>query len=231
MQSEHDHKRVPSSWWQATCESIRHPIACVNRMHHFIWVNGAFERLVGYSQAELREKTWMDITATEDLGADLKNVDAVISGENYQYSMLKHYVHKSGHKVRITLTVWRHPADYRDFVCFIVEAMPDQASITDVRVIEQSLRATLKAVEQRVSHLEREENLMDQNRSSTNVNVGNNSTEIFRWIVVGLLALIGAVSYLSYVASWPNHKGDADPPTNPVPSLPSLSDLPSPEKP
>lgn len=215
------HDPVPGSWWRAACEAIRHPIACVNIAHYFIWVNGAFERLVGYSQAELAEKTWMDITATDDLGADLKNVQAVIAGNDMQYTMLKHYIHKQGHRVKICLSVWRHPSDYREFVCFIVEAMPDPITISDIRSVESSLTAIMKAVEQRVSRLEKDD-LMD-NKTSTNVNVGNstNSTDVFRWLVVGLLALIGAISYLTYIAGWPQHKGNADPPARISPeSLP-----------
>jgi len=213
---------VPGSWWQATCEVVRHPIACVNANNYFVWANGAFERLVGYSQAELSEKTWMDITATEDLGADLKNVRAVISGDDMQYTMLKNYVHKRGHKVKICLAVWRHPSDYREFVCFIVEAMPEPVTASDIRSVENSLTAILKAVEQRVSRLEKDD-LMNEQRPSTNVNVGNstNSTDVFRWIVIAIIAIVGAVSYLTYIAGWPQHKGDAEPPARISPeSLP-----------
>lgn len=209
------HELVPGSWWRAACENIRHPIACVTKNHYFVWVNSAFERLVGYSQAELQEKTWMDITDTEDLGVDMKNVLAVVEGSDLQYTMLKHYLHKSGAKVRICLTVWRHPSDYREFVCFIVEAMPEPVSLSDIRSVESSLTAIMKAVEQRVSRLERDD-LMDHKDVSTNVNVGNssNSTDIFRWIVVALLAIIGAISYLTYIAGWPHHGGNAAPPND-----------------
>ena len=206
------HDKVPGSWWRAALESIRHPVACVNKEHFFVWVNGAFERLVGYSQAELREKTWMDITATEDLGADLKNVQSVVLGEDLQYTMLKHYIHKSGMRVKICLSVWRHPPDYREFICFVVEAVPEQVSVADIRAIESSLTTILKAVEQRVSRLEKDD-LMD-NKTSTNVNVGNstNSVEVLRWIVVAVIAVVGAVSYLIYIAGWPYHDGKAQPP-------------------
>lgn len=210
-----NHDPVPGSWWRATCEVVRHPIACVNSSNYFVWANAAFERLVGYSQAELSELTWMDITATEDLGADLKNVRAVIAGEDMQYTMLKNFIHKRGHKVKICLSVWRHPSDYREFVCFIVEAMPEPVTASDIRSVESSLTAILKAVEQRVSRLEKDE-VMDHQRSETNVNVGNstNSVEVLRWIVVAVIAVVGAVSYLIYIAGWPYHDGRAQPPTH-----------------
>jgi len=63
---------VPDEWWREACEVVSHPMAAVQPADNtFIWVNQAFERLVGYSRAELREKTWMSITVQEDVGGDL----------------------------------------------------------------------------------------------------------------------------------------------------------------
>jgi len=211
---------VPESWWKAACEVIHHPIACVLPDDHFLWVNGGFEKLTGYSLAELKEMRWQDITVNEDIGADLKNVQAIIRGDDTQYTMLKRYRHKKGHIIPIELTVWRHPLDAnQDLKTFIAEAVPEKITADQLEKIRKDCQECMIVVQQRFKVLERavrkrERIAMgkDRNTHDTNVNVGNNSTEVFRWIVIAIIVLVGAVSYLTYIAGWDFHGGKAKPP-------------------
>lgn len=149
---------VPDEWWREACEVVSHPMAAVQPADNtFIWVNQAFERLVGYSRAELREKTWMSITVQEDVGGDLASVNDLVGGRDQQYTMSKRYRHKFGKLIPIELTVWRFPRDTSDeMVCFIVEAMPESASTLELDELRQKLESGIENLEIRWKLLEEE---------------------------------------------------------------------------
>lgn len=70
----------------------------------FDHVNAAFEKITGYTGAELYEMTFADITFPEDLELDLKLSSAMFSGDTDGFEMEKRYVRKDGEIVWIYLT-------------------------------------------------------------------------------------------------------------------------------
>nr|MBA2517535.1 PAS domain S-box protein [Solirubrobacterales bacterium] len=68
-------------------------------------VNDAMCEIVGYSQAQLMELRFADITHSEDLSADEEFVRQMIAGERSTYQMHKRYVHADGHVVWVQLNV------------------------------------------------------------------------------------------------------------------------------
>jgi PAS domain S-box-containing protein len=68
-------------------------------------VNRAICEITGYSEAEMLERTFQDITHPDDLEADLKNVRKMLAGEIKTYQMEKRYFHKNGSVVWILLSV------------------------------------------------------------------------------------------------------------------------------
>ncbi len=72
---------------------------------HWLKVNAALSRLLGYSAEELADKTFQDITHPEDLGVDLGYVDRLLAGEIHSYNMEKRYFHKRGHVIWAMLSV------------------------------------------------------------------------------------------------------------------------------
>ena len=68
-------------------------------------VNRAVCQLLGYSEAELLQKTFQDITHPDDLQSDLAYVNQLLAGEINSYQMEKRYFHKSGHVVWALLSV------------------------------------------------------------------------------------------------------------------------------
>jgi len=68
-------------------------------------VNGALCDLVGYSEAELLDRTFQDITHPEDLDLDLEVARRMIDGEIRSYQMEKRYIHADGHFVPVFLNV------------------------------------------------------------------------------------------------------------------------------
>ncbi len=68
-------------------------------------VNRALCEIVGYSETDLLEKTFQEITHPADLEADLGCVRRMLAGEIRTYQMEKRYFHSSGYVVWILLSV------------------------------------------------------------------------------------------------------------------------------
>lgn len=142
---------VPPEWWKAACQHMNHPLACVGTDNKFKWVNEAWCRLVGYSPAELYERTWQSITTTDDVGGDYDAVADVIGGTRLSYYLEKSYLRKDKTEVVVELTVHRFPlAPIEELACFVVEAVNKQH---DHEIA--SLRAQLDIITQAVDDMER----------------------------------------------------------------------------
>lgn len=68
-------------------------------------VNKALCDLFGYSQEELAEKKFQDITHPDDLGLDMARMKSLLAGESLSYQMQKRYIHKDDHLVWALLSV------------------------------------------------------------------------------------------------------------------------------
>ncbi len=71
----------------------------------WVKVNQVLCELLGYTEQELREKTFQEITHPDDLDADLHFVDQMLRGERISYQMEKRYFHKLGNIVWTLLSV------------------------------------------------------------------------------------------------------------------------------
>lgn len=79
-------------------------LCLVNPDGGFGYVNTAFEKISGYSSAELATMTFAEITHPDDVEADLKSSSQMFSGEIDGFEMEKRYVRKGGEIVWIYLT-------------------------------------------------------------------------------------------------------------------------------
>jgi PAS domain S-box-containing protein len=82
--------------FRVTFEQTTVGIAHVSPEGRFLRINPKFCDMVGYSQAELLERTFRDITHPEDLDADIKHRDRLLRGEIRSYVLEKRYVRKDG---------------------------------------------------------------------------------------------------------------------------------------
>jgi len=67
-------------------------------------VNTAFEKITGYSAAELKHMTFAEITHPDDLAQDLESSSAMFAGKIEGFEMEKRYVRKDGEIVWVYLT-------------------------------------------------------------------------------------------------------------------------------
>ena len=90
-----------------------------------LWLNEAFEQLLGFSSVELiGRKTWKQLTAKEDeLAYDIELVDEAVSGKRTDYQLQKQYKTKNGGTRSVVIDVVRYPQS-GEFECFLVAACP-----------------------------------------------------------------------------------------------------------
>ena len=91
--------------FRSTFDQAAVGLAHVDTNGRFLRVNQELCRIVGYSEAELLERTFQDITHPDDLQADLEFVRQTLANERQTYSMEKRYYHKNGSLVWVNLTV------------------------------------------------------------------------------------------------------------------------------
>lgn len=79
-------------------------MALVSLEGRFIQVNDALCKIVGYTAAELQQKTFQDITHPDDLEADLALAQELLDGIRASYQMEKRYFHKDGSIIWVLLS-------------------------------------------------------------------------------------------------------------------------------
>lgn len=90
--------------FRSTFDAAAIGMALVNLDGRFIQANEALCRIVGYTQAELQQKTVYSLTHPADLEADRALVIDMLDGKRTTYQAEKRYFHKDGHIIWILLT-------------------------------------------------------------------------------------------------------------------------------
>ena len=106
-------------------------------------VNWALCWLLGYSEEELLQKTFQDITHPGDLENDLAYVRQLLAGEINSYQMEKRYFHKQGHVVWGLLSV-SLVKDNQGKPQYFISQIQD---ITERKRVEESLQAERRKAE------------------------------------------------------------------------------------
>jgi PAS domain S-box-containing protein len=80
-------------------------MALVGLDGHWLKVNNSLCQILGYSEKELLDRTFQDITHPDDLQSDLDFIAQLLAGKIDHYQMESRYFHKDGHVVWIHLSV------------------------------------------------------------------------------------------------------------------------------
>ncbi len=99
-------------------------------------INDCLCTILGYSEAELREMTWAQLTHPDDLAVDVEQFECVLKGEIDGYELDKRFLTRSGEIVFAKLVVRcvRKPDRTVDFIVAMVQ------DITKSKQIENELR-------------------------------------------------------------------------------------------
>ncbi|MCS7014019.1 MAG: PAS domain S-box protein, partial [Chloroherpetonaceae bacterium] len=104
----------------------------------FIEVNPAFCQMVGYTEDELLELTFQDITHPDDLSISVESDEKLLRGEVPHYTLQKRYLHKNGQPVyvRVRTGLARH-ADGSP--AYLVSQVEDITEVTQTaKALEES---------------------------------------------------------------------------------------------
>jgi two-component system sensor histidine kinase UhpB len=139
--------------FRATFEQAAVGLAHVAPDGRFLRINRKFCDIVGYSQEEMLERRFQDITHPDDLNADLEQVRQLLEGRESTYSMDKRYFCRDGRIVWINLTVSlvRDEAGNPDYLVAVVE------DITERKTAEMRLRENQARLRALASELTRAE--------------------------------------------------------------------------
>jgi PAS domain S-box-containing protein len=128
--------RQSEEQFRGTFNSAAVGIAHVDLDGKWLLVNQELCDIVGYTQEELLEKTFQDITHPHDLDADLEYVRQMLANEIQTYSMEKRYIREDTSLAWINLTVSliRTPIGEPKYFIAVVE------DITERKQAEEALR-------------------------------------------------------------------------------------------
>ncbi|MEZ5702571.1 MAG: PAS domain S-box protein [Burkholderiaceae bacterium] len=91
--------------FQDTFEHAAAGITHVGLKGQLLAVNQTFCQLVGYTEDELRNMSFQDITLPEDVGPDIHLLEETLAGRRTHYSLEKRYRHKDGRIIWGQVTV------------------------------------------------------------------------------------------------------------------------------
>jgi two-component system, sensor histidine kinase and response regulator len=80
-------------------------IALLGPNGRWLEVNRALCDIVGYTEAELLERNFQEITHPDDLEADVDRLGQVLAGKIQTYQLEKRYFHKAGHPIWVKMSV------------------------------------------------------------------------------------------------------------------------------
>jgi len=99
-------------------------IALIDENGSFVYVNHQAQHFWEYTEAELRKKSWKDITHPEDLPADIKMHELLRAGKIPHYTMCKRYITKSGRVVWASLNVHLLKDSNDNFMYYLSQVVP-----------------------------------------------------------------------------------------------------------
>jgi PAS domain S-box-containing protein len=82
--------------YRATFDSVAIGVAHVAMDNRTIWVNRGLADMLGYTEAELLERSFIEVTHPEDVELDLAHAQRLLAGEIPSYRIEKRYLHKDG---------------------------------------------------------------------------------------------------------------------------------------
>jgi PAS domain S-box-containing protein len=151
-----DSLRASEERFRNAFELTNVPMVLTDLNHHFVRVNEAFSRLLGYSQAEMLELSLADITYPDDLPLSVANREPLLAGLSDYFQMEKRYYHKNGNiiwalaNVSLIRDSHGHPRQYVGQVQDITER---QQALWDLRKVANDLAIAYQVIEQERAQL------------------------------------------------------------------------------
>jgi PAS domain S-box-containing protein len=218
-------QQIQFAWWKLACEKNPDPVAFVGLDNRFIFANHAWCKLLGYSESELKEKTWQDITKQEDIGSDQAEVDSVIRGEKEEYYLEKTYIKKDRSHINIKLYVHRYPEtsyhegyvvfakritseDYEDLKSKFLDLQKTVIILQQNSIASDFISSQISILEQKLEQNKEISKMLIEKADHNSINIGDkfgdNSNKAGRdnlinshnGNIIGLIILFGFIIFL-----------------------------------
>ena len=82
--------------WRAVFENSAIGVVLTDLNGHFLAVNHAYEKMLGYTEEELQKLTFIEITHEDDRGPNSVLIGDLLGGKRVQFQIEKRYRHKDG---------------------------------------------------------------------------------------------------------------------------------------
>lgn len=102
---------------------------------YFVRVNPAYCEITGYSEAELLQMTWWEITHPDDVEGERANSQRLLAGDVNGFTLEKRYFHKNGSTVwvNITSSVVRDANGQAKYTVGVIQDIGDRKQIEQER--------------------------------------------------------------------------------------------------
>jgi PAS domain S-box-containing protein len=131
-----DALRASEVRWRTVFQDAPVGIVTLDLDLRYTGANPAFQRMLGYSEDELRSLTVIDITYEEDREATRRLIDEAIAGERRSYEVEKRFLRKDGEIIWVNANTSLIPATESTPAFFAGVAV----GVTDRRRAEEALR-------------------------------------------------------------------------------------------
>jgi PAS domain S-box-containing protein len=119
----------------------------------FTQVNEKYCDMVGYSQEEMLDRTFQDITYPDDLQPDLNQMQELLAGQISSFQMEKRYIRKNGEIIWVHLTcvpLWLETTDPRLHIAMVEDITHRKQGEKTIRESEEWFRLLTEAIPQQV---------------------------------------------------------------------------------
>jgi formate hydrogenlyase transcriptional activator len=122
--------------WRAVFENSAIGVALTDLSGHFLAVNHAYEKMLGYTEIELREITFLEITDEDDRETNCELINDLCEGKRAQFQIEKQYRRKNGSLMWVNNSVSLVPGTERA-PRFLMALSED---ITERKLAQEALR-------------------------------------------------------------------------------------------
>jgi PAS domain S-box-containing protein len=127
--------------FKATFSQAAVGIAHVDASGKWLRINRKMCDIIGYTEEEIRELTFKDITHPDDVAVSIENVRRALAGELSSYSLEKRYIHKNGAIVWANVSVSlvrKIPVNTCYFIVIVLDITPRKQTEDELnRLTEQ----------------------------------------------------------------------------------------------
>ncbi|WP_200979320.1 PAS domain-containing sensor histidine kinase [Echinicola sp. 20G] len=168
LREEREKLRISEESFRSNFEHAAIGMAILNEKGQWLKVNNKLCEIVGYTQEELRQLTFQDITFPADLDADLVLFQELMDGKRDHYQMEKRYFHKDGHIIYIILAV-SIVRNNEGKILYVVSQIID---ISELKEAKNKIQSLLKTSQEQNNRLKNFAHIVSHNLRSHSSNLG-----------------------------------------------------------